>query len=457
MTTLSQQTVYDAFIAICKARHISKVSPSLLARQFTSDVTEADVQKWCDDNPTLVSGAWTSSPLDSPAGWFISDVSEPAAVLSCETALLVNQTNPSLIVKVANDTFAAACETEANWTIGVGTSGLTFTTCTKDSATQVTLAFTGTVAAGTITILAEALALTGTVDSPILSVDVNGETVLTTTNTATVSGKTFTDAKIDDGHEGLTLDSADQTHASAKATFPDLVTSDTVMMENVAQTGTQKTFESVVLNGIVYGVEAAITLAGGDVTLSAAQLKKTILEVTTGHAANAIIAPAITGRAFIVVNNHATLPVLVKKAGGTAVTIPALSTGVVYYNGTQYACDNSQEVLLAAAQTLTNKTLEEVTVNGMLVAYTTAIVILEASTTLSASEIKNVIVNIGTAHATGKLIFPKTANKLYIVRNNDAGVDAILKCVDSLVDITVVKSTAQLLYCDGTNLIPVAL
>ena len=102
------------------------------------------------------------------------------------------------------------------------------------------------------------------------------------------------------------------------------------------------------LNGHIYKVTASLTLASADVTLSAAQLLTSILEVTTGHATNAIIAPAATGRAFIVINNDAVNNVLIKKAAGTAVTIPPSTSACVYYNGTQYVAYSDNALLTGA-------------------------------------------------------------------------------------------------------------
>ncbi len=81
-------------------------------------------------------------------------------------------------------------------------------------------------------------------------------------------------------------------------------------------------------------VLTAIDLSGGDVTLTAAQAKNTRLEVTTGHATNAIIVPTgLAGKVYVVANAHATLAANIKVAGGTAVTIAATKTAIVQVNG----------------------------------------------------------------------------------------------------------------------------
>lgn len=80
----------------------------------------------------------------------------------------------------------------------------------------------------------------------------------------------------------------------------------------------------------------AISMAAADVILTEAQTSALFLEVTTGHATNAIIAPKIEGKMFWVINNHATLATLIKVAAGTAVTIAATKKALVYCNGTDY-------------------------------------------------------------------------------------------------------------------------
>ncbi|MFB7817420.1 hypothetical protein ACFC0X_25025 [Paenibacillus chitinolyticus] len=76
-----------------------------------------------------------------------------------------------------------------------------------------------------------------------------------------------------------------------------------------------------------------VTLAGGDVTLSADQAKPGRIEVATGHATNAVIVPKTPGKAYIVKNNDGTLVASIKVAGGTAVSVAAGKTAIVQVNG----------------------------------------------------------------------------------------------------------------------------
>lgn len=87
------------------------------------------------------------------------------------------------------------------------------------------------------------------------------------------------------------------------------------------------------------GQLTAITLAGGDRTLTRSEAVHGVLVVAVGHATNAIIIPAAVATEFNeggtatilfwVRNTDASLAALIKVAGGTAVTIAATKTALV--------------------------------------------------------------------------------------------------------------------------------
>lgn len=83
---------------------------------------------------------------------------------------VIDDTGAEIIIDLYGTDFLAAAETEANWTVDVGTSGLTFTTATKISANQVKLTFTGTVAAGTVAITADKESVANDLASNTLSI-----------------------------------------------------------------------------------------------------------------------------------------------------------------------------------------------------------------------------------------------------------------------------------------------
>lgn len=80
-------------------------------------------------------------------------------------------------------------------------------------------------------------------------------------------------------------------------------------------------------------VLAAQTLAA-NVTLTAAQAATIgIIEVTTGHASNVFIIPAAaatTGKMYFLVNNDAALASGIKVEGGSAITVAATKSALVY-------------------------------------------------------------------------------------------------------------------------------
>lgn len=78
----------------------------------------------------------------------------------------------------------------------------------------------------------------------------------------------------------------------------------------------------------------AQSLSSGDVTLTRDQaITVGIIEVSTGHATNAIVIPvaaAIVGNCYYLVNNDGALAANIKIAGGTAITVAATKSAKVY-------------------------------------------------------------------------------------------------------------------------------
>ncbi|MNI30715.1 hypothetical protein D3C73_845690 [compost metagenome] len=75
----------------------------------------------------------------------------------------------------------------------------------------------------------------------------------------------------------------------------------------------------------------AQTLAAGDVVLSDAQARTIgIIEVTTGHATNSFVLPNLPGAMYYIVNSDATLAAGIKVLGGSAVTVAATKTALIY-------------------------------------------------------------------------------------------------------------------------------
>jgi len=78
--------------------------------------------------------------------------------ISSVSTIAVGANGGSIVLTLANDTFASVIG-KPSFTVSVGNTGLTFATLTLTDSTHVTLGFTGTAAAGTIAITANASAL----------------------------------------------------------------------------------------------------------------------------------------------------------------------------------------------------------------------------------------------------------------------------------------------------------
>jgi hypothetical protein len=260
------------------------------------------------------------------------------------------------------------------------------------------------------------------------------------------NGIVLVGVKIDDGDAGVTIASADQTHATPTATIPDLGdAADEFVMKDVVQTLTNK---ELTAPGITHAIEAGITLAAGDVTLSAAQKIKAILEVTTGHAANAIIAPA-EQRTYIVVNNDAANNVLIKKAAGTPVTIPPSTSAVVYYNGTEYIMVACNEVTLGGTQTLTSKTLTTPKIAQYAISHNYGGA--AADWTLSAAELKAQILVATNANGAVNAVLNTGTPNYYLVYNNTG---FVLTCKNAAgTTIAIPNGKRAFVYNDGTNIV----
>jgi hypothetical protein len=85
-------------------------------------------------------------------------------------------------------------------------------------------------------------------------------------DTQTLTGKTLTSPIIDDTDAGITVTSADQTHATPVATIPDIVgAADSFVMEDTAQTLTNKTLRTPV----IYDGDTGLTVTSADQTHAA--------------------------------------------------------------------------------------------------------------------------------------------------------------------------------------------
>lgn len=173
---INQKQIYDAFRACKQIYGIDRVHVNLIAKQL--GVLAIDVITYINGNPTLVdtrfeaanSGFVNPDTANYP-GVYVTGVSS-VPFISTVSRPKVGETGATIVLALSGDTFhETAAGTTTNYTIDAGTTGLTLSTATRNSTTQVTLVFTGTVGLGTLSIKAKAAALTGTVASDIVYLD----------------------------------------------------------------------------------------------------------------------------------------------------------------------------------------------------------------------------------------------------------------------------------------------
>ena len=92
--------------------------------------------------------------------------------ISSNSDILFNVENQDFIVKLSNDTFVGSATDLNNWTINMGTTGLSITSMTRNNDQQVTVHTKGVAKAGVITLRAKATALTRGLESNALIIDV---------------------------------------------------------------------------------------------------------------------------------------------------------------------------------------------------------------------------------------------------------------------------------------------
>lgn len=147
----------------------------------------------------------------------------------------------------------------------------------------------------------------------------------------TAASVLLTTPKIADGGTGVTVTSADQTHAAPVVTIPDIGdAADEFVMKDTEQIIANKTF----IHGFAshdYGAAAA------DWVLSASEAKKKYLIVTNASGAVNLIVPA--GSQFIeyIVLNTSGQALTVKSTSGTGIVIASTKRAMVYFDATNMA------------------------------------------------------------------------------------------------------------------------
>jgi len=101
-------------------------------------------------------------------------IAAPTATISTSSTITVGNINPIVVVTLTGDTFTAdgISNLPASWTVSVGTTGLIGNSIIRNSDTQITFQMSGTAEAGTLTLQANAAALTGGVASNSITITV---------------------------------------------------------------------------------------------------------------------------------------------------------------------------------------------------------------------------------------------------------------------------------------------
>lgn len=186
--------------------------------------------------------------------------------------------------------------------------------------------------------------------------------VVGTSDTQTLSNKTLTEPIIDDTDAGITITSADQTHATPVATIPDIGdAADTFVMVDTAQTLTNKTLTSpVITTMLVDDGDAGLTVTSANQTNAAPTATIPDLGDAADNFVMEDVAQTLTSKTLrspLIYDGDAgvTLTSADQTNASATVTIPDIGD----------AADNF--VMEDTAQTLTNKTLTSPVITTMLV------------------------------------------------------------------------------------------
>lgn len=119
---------------------------------------------------TVQAAALDDSEITATKTIVINDPGVPT--ISSNSDILFNVKDQDFVVKLENDTFTETANILTNWISNMGETGLTISSITRNSDTQVTVHTTGMAKAGIITIKAKTAALTRGIESNLITINV---------------------------------------------------------------------------------------------------------------------------------------------------------------------------------------------------------------------------------------------------------------------------------------------
>lgn len=329
--------------------------------------------------------------------------------------------------------------------------------------------------------------------------------MVTLTGTQNLTNKTLISPKIDDTDAGLTLTSADQTHGSATATFPDLGdAADEVVMKDTAQALANKTLTTPVVASLYQDAgktklmtipdTASDTLAAIAATQTLTNKTLTTPKIATGGSINDAggdeylkFVEATTPVTYIqITSGDTTVPPKIQGAGETNIDLHLLGSGtgkVVVSDGTDptktlnfnvagattgkymsiVSSHTDDRVLTlpdatdtvvgrGTTDTLTNKTLTAPVITSPDLTFASSAVNFaggHADYTLSAGEEKTMFLVCSNADAGASILASATANKVFCVINGSGQTITIL--VSGQTGIAIANGKSAFVRCNGTD------
>lgn len=294
---MNQYQLYTGFIRAQKVYGQASPHVQLIAKQL--DVLAGEVIDYILANPTLATVHYLtqSSGVSNPilgneyTGMYVDSVTA-IPFLTATSLIREGDSGGTIIVTISGATFETVAGTASNWTVGVGTSGLTFASVAKNSSTQCTLTFTGTATLGDITIIAENAAITASVDSDIVTFSVLEKALDYATVLDIANRLAAVELLIGVGEVTLAVaeEGSIELDTGISLDFTNKVKGDNGLTINLIDPGEDNANETVVAG--TNTIDVTLAYGTGAITSTAADVKSAI-EGNIG--ANAMVSVAITG------------------------------------------------------------------------------------------------------------------------------------------------------------------